>query len=78
MLKQRVRDRIQPERDLGHSDVGGKKGREKMVEAGAEEKEKGMKEEDRVVEGGSKSAGAEGGPEASKADGADCVSCDTK
>ncbi|KAL5390945.1 hypothetical protein DPSP01_001442 [Paraphaeosphaeria sporulosa] len=27
VLKQRVRDRIDPKRDLGHSDVGGKKGR---------------------------------------------------
>ena len=25
MLKQRVRDRIDPKKDLGHSDVGGKK-----------------------------------------------------
>ena len=31
VLKQRVRDQIDPNRDLGHSDVGGKKG--KKVEA---------------------------------------------
>lgn len=35
MLKQRVRDHIDPKRDLGHSDRGGKK---KSEEGGADEK----------------------------------------
>ncbi|KAI9726645.1 MAG: hypothetical protein M1828_001012 [Chrysothrix sp. TS-e1954] len=33
VLKQRVRDHIQPEKDLGHSDVGGKKNDKKNEEA---------------------------------------------
>jgi hypothetical protein len=36
VLKQRVRDRIDPKRDLGHSDVGGKK--KKVEEGKADEK----------------------------------------
>ena len=32
VLKQRVRDHIEPKKDLGHSDVGGKKGRENAIQ----------------------------------------------
>lgn len=35
VLKQRVRDRIDPSRDLGHSDVGGKKA--KKADSGVQE-----------------------------------------
>lgn len=53
VLKQRVRDHIDPGRDLGHSDVGGKKARkgeaekekEKEVDVAAEKKvEDGVKD----------------------------------
>ncbi|KAL1613035.1 hypothetical protein SLS60_001267 [Paraconiothyrium brasiliense] len=50
VLKQRVRDHIDPKRDLGHSDVGGKKGRT-GDEAKAEEKS-----EEKVVESAEKKA----------------------
>ncbi|KAF2141965.1 uncharacterized protein K452DRAFT_24042 [Aplosporella prunicola CBS 121167] len=33
LLKQRVRDQLEPARDLGHSDVGGKKGKDERVAA---------------------------------------------
>lgn len=49
VLKQRVRDHIDPKRDLGHSDVGGKKGR--VVEA---EKMVGGAEEGKKADGGGK------------------------
>lgn len=32
VLKQRVRDHIEPKKDLGHSDVGGKKGKENAIQ----------------------------------------------
>ena len=40
MLKQLVRDHIDPGRDLGHSDKGGKKKAEQVVEVKEEEKVK--------------------------------------
>jgi ribosomal protein L12E/L44/L45/RPP1/RPP2 len=49
VLKQRVRDCIDPARDLGHSDKGGKKKKEQEGEAKEEEKK-----EDGGEEGGVK------------------------
>lgn len=59
VLKQRLRDQIDPARDLGHSDVGGKKSKSKETESKNENEKKG----DGVGETGPGTQGAKEGAE---------------
>ncbi|KAJ4311504.1 hypothetical protein N0V94_007915 [Neodidymelliopsis sp. IMI 364377] len=88
VLKQKVRDRIDPKKDLGHSDVGGKKkeavkqdgqGEEKegvSEEVTREEKENEGKKEEKPEEGSVADSSVDGGAELKRnPDGTICEDC---
>jgi hypothetical protein len=87
VLKQRVRDRIDPKKDLGHSDVGGKKkeavkqdgegeGKEGASEETGEEKENGGRKGEKPEEGSVADSSVDGGAELKRnPDGTICEDC---
>ncbi|KAK7565301.1 Rdx family-domain-containing protein [Phyllosticta citricarpa] len=68
VLKQRVRDHLEPKRNLGHSDVHGKHGAKKQEES--KEKKDEVKSEDKKEQNSSGGAGVKRNP-----DGSVCEDC---